>query len=209
MLFWPPRRPFCALELPTVFRTRFWRSPESILGAILASKIVIFDHVVPGPVDSFVELIFHRCLLRAPSEICLLRALREKGTCGLRPTKTNVFQDFCKCAVAPATQQGRQQRTKYRIEIGPKKLSSIRKMLSCCLSAWTSPKKAFKNALMDPPRAPPRGANRPKTPKIRQEGLKTVPRALHAIFQLPLFRPERPPQAWRRKPIWDPPGGEI
>ena len=85
------KRPFCALELPTVFRTRFWRSPESILGAILASKMVICDHVVPGPVDSFVELISHRCLLRVPSEICLLRALREKGTCGLRPTKTNVF----------------------------------------------------------------------------------------------------------------------
>ena len=85
------KRPFCALELPTVFRTRFWRSPESILGAILASKMLMFDHVVPGPVDSFVELIFHRCLLRVPSEICLLRALREKGTCGLRPTKTNFF----------------------------------------------------------------------------------------------------------------------
>ena len=51
------KRPFCALELPTVFRTRFWRSPESILGAILASQMLIFDHVVPGPVDSFVELI--------------------------------------------------------------------------------------------------------------------------------------------------------
>ena len=61
------------------------------LFASLASEMLIFDHVVPGPVDSFVELIFHRCLLRAPSEICLLRALREKGTCGLRPTKTNVF----------------------------------------------------------------------------------------------------------------------
>ena len=83
------KRPFCALELPTVFRTRFWRSPESILDAILASKMLMFDHVVPGPVDSFVELIFHRCLLRVPSEICLLRALREKGTCGLRPTKTD------------------------------------------------------------------------------------------------------------------------
>ena len=65
-----------------------------MLGAILASKIVIFDHVVPGPVDSFAELIFHRCLLRVPSEICLLWALREKGTCGLRPTKTNVFSRF-------------------------------------------------------------------------------------------------------------------
>ena len=85
------KRHFCALELPTVFRTRFWRSPESILGAILASIMVICDHVVPGPVDSFVELIFHRCLLRVPSEICLLRAVREKGTCGLRPTKTDVF----------------------------------------------------------------------------------------------------------------------
>ena len=88
------KRPFCALELPTVFRTRFWRSPESILGAILASKMVICDHVVPGPVDSFVELISHRCLLRVPSEICLLRALREKGTCGLRPTKTNGISCF-------------------------------------------------------------------------------------------------------------------
>ena len=39
----------------------------------MASKMLIFAYVVPGPVESFVELIFHRCLLRAPSEICLLR----------------------------------------------------------------------------------------------------------------------------------------
>ena len=64
------------------------------MGAILASKMLIFDHVVPDPVDSFVELIFHRCLLRVPSEICLLRALREKGTFGLRPTKTNGISCF-------------------------------------------------------------------------------------------------------------------
>ena len=64
------------------------------MGTILASKMLIVDHVVPGPVDSVVELIFHRCLLRVPSEICLLRAVREKGTCGLRPTKPNVFSRF-------------------------------------------------------------------------------------------------------------------
>ena len=63
------------------------------MGAILASKMLIVDHVVPGPVDSVVELIFHRCLLRVPSEICLLRALREK-TFGLRPTKTNGISCF-------------------------------------------------------------------------------------------------------------------
>ena len=83
------KRPFCALELPTVFRTRFWRSPGSILGAILASKIVVFCCFVSGPVGSLFELVFHRLLLRVPSESCLLRALREKGTFGLRPTNTN------------------------------------------------------------------------------------------------------------------------
>ena len=36
------KRSFCALQLPTVFRTRFWRPPGSILGAILASKMVVF-----------------------------------------------------------------------------------------------------------------------------------------------------------------------
>ena len=38
-------RPFCALELPTVFRTRFRRPPGSILGAILASKSAFFGHL--------------------------------------------------------------------------------------------------------------------------------------------------------------------
>ena len=38
-------RPFCALELPTVFRTRFRRPPGSILGAILTSKNVFFGHL--------------------------------------------------------------------------------------------------------------------------------------------------------------------
>ena len=42
------KRPFCALELPTVFRTRFRRPPGSILGAILASKNAFFDIYV-GP----------------------------------------------------------------------------------------------------------------------------------------------------------------
>ena len=88
------KRPFCALELPTVFRTRFWRSPGSILGAILASKMFVFCCFVSGPVGSLFELVFHRCLLRVPSEICLLRALREKGTFGLRPTKTNGISCF-------------------------------------------------------------------------------------------------------------------
>ena len=120
------KRPFCALKLPTVLRIRFWRSPESILGANLASKMFIVDHVVPGPVDSFLELIFHRCLLRVPSEICLLRALREKDTFGLRPTKTMEFHVFCICAVPPATQQGRQQRTTYSIEIGPKNIQILK-----------------------------------------------------------------------------------
>ena len=84
-------RPFCALELPTAFRTRFWRSPGSILGAMLASKMFVFCCFVSGPVGSLFELVFHPFLLRVPSEICLLRALREKGTCGLRPTKTDGF----------------------------------------------------------------------------------------------------------------------
>ena len=88
------KRPFCALDLPTVFRTRFWRSPGSILGAILASKNVVFCCFVSGPVGSLFELVFHRFLLRVPSEICLLRALREKGTFGLRPTKTNGISCF-------------------------------------------------------------------------------------------------------------------
>ena len=88
------KRPFCALELPTVFRTRFWRSPGSILGAILASKIVVFCCFVSGPVGSLFELVSHRILLRVPSEICLLRALREKGAFGLRPTKTNGISCF-------------------------------------------------------------------------------------------------------------------
>ena len=88
------KRPFCALELPTVFRTRFWRSPGSILGAILASKMCAFCCFVSGPVGSLFELVFHRFLLRMPSETCLLRALREKGTFGLRPTKTNGISCF-------------------------------------------------------------------------------------------------------------------
>ena len=42
------KRPFCALELPTVFRTRFRRPPGSILGAILAQKMLFLDIYV-GP----------------------------------------------------------------------------------------------------------------------------------------------------------------
>ena len=113
----------------------------------------------------------------------------KKAHVACDPQKPMLFQHFCVCAVAPATQQGRQQRTKYRIEIGPKKLSSIRKMLSFCLSPLTSQKSLQKC----PPGPSPRGGKSTQNgPKIRQEGLKTVPRALHAI---PLFRPERPPQA--------------
>ena len=65
-------------------------------------------------------------------------------------------------------------------------------MLSFCLSAWKSPK----NLQNDPPRPPPGGRKSIQNgPKTRQESPKTVPRALHTIFQLPLCRPERPPQA--------------
>ena len=62
-------------------------------------------------------------------------------------------------------------------------------MLCFCLSAWKSQKK-----LQNDP--PPRGRKSTQNvPKTRQESPKTVPRALHTIFQLPLCRPERPPQA--------------
>ena len=97
--------------------------------------------------------------------------------------------------MAPATQQGRQQRTTYRIEIRPKNFQVFEKC-SVFASRPGRPKKAFKNALRDPPRTPPGGGKSTQNgPKIRKEGLKTVPRAVHAIFQVPLFRPERPPQA--------------
>ena len=157
-----PKRHFWPLQLPTVLCTRFWKPPGSILGAILASKMLIFDNVVPDPVDSFVELIFHRCLLRMPSEICLLRALREKGTFGLRPTKTNGISCFCICAVPPATQQGRQQRTTYSIEIGPKNIQMLEKC-SVFASRPGSPPNNFKMTLPPPP---PGEENRPKTGPI-------------------------------------------
>ena len=78
------------------FGTPGWRNLTPGGGHLtpLASKMLVFAHGVPGRVDSFVELIFHRCLLRVPSEICLLRALREKGAFGLRPTKTNGISCF-------------------------------------------------------------------------------------------------------------------
>ena len=44
--------------------------------------------------------------------------------------------------------------------------------------------------------APPGGGKAIRDwPKRRQEDPKTVPRALHTIFQLPFSRPERPPEA--------------
>ena len=69
-------------------------------------------------------------------------------------------------------------------------------MRSFCLSAWTSQKSLQKCPPGPLPGPPPGGGKSSQNgPKIRQEGLKTVPRALHVIFQPPLFRPERPPQA--------------
>ena len=65
-------------------------------------------------------------------------------------------------------------------------------MLSFCLSAWTSQRSLQK---CPPGPSPDPGKSTQNGPKIRKEGLKTVPRAVHAIFQVPLFRPERPPQA--------------
>ena len=112
------KRPFCALDLPTVFRTRFWRSPGSILGDTFSEHVCLVDlcfwslffqnslnPLAPhdrgtsrggqaGLFGYLFELIYHRCLRRVPSEICLLRALREKGAYGLRPTKTNGFSRF-------------------------------------------------------------------------------------------------------------------
>ena len=70
--------------------------------------------------SSFWGWFFTQCWLRVSSEIRLLRALREKGAYGLRPTKPLDLQDFCMCAAPPATQQGRQQRTINRIEKGSK-----------------------------------------------------------------------------------------
>ena len=69
-------------------------------------------------------------------------------------------------------------------------------MRSFCLSAWTS-QKSLQKCPPGPLPGPPRGGGKSTQngPKIRQEGPKTVPRALHVIFQPPLFRPERPPQA--------------
>ena len=102
------KRPFCALDLPTVFRTRFWRSPGSILGAILASKMFVFCCFVSGPVGSLFELVFHRFLLRVPSEICLLRALREKGYMWLATHKDQwnfMFFVYARCR-RPRSKEG-------------------------------------------------------------------------------------------------------
>ena len=67
-------------------------------------------------------------------------------------------------------------------------------MLSFYLSAWTS-QKSLQKCPPGPSPGPGGGKSTQNGPKIRKEGLKTVPRAVHAIFQVPLFRPERPPQA--------------
>ena len=110
-----------------------------------------------------------------PLKFACFGRCEKKADVACDPQKPMYFQDFCICAVAPATQQGRQQRTKYRTEIGPKKRSSFRKMLSFCLSPWTSQKSLQK---CTPGPSPGRGKSTQNGRKIRQEGLKTVPRAL-------------------------------
>ena len=64
-------------------------------------------------------------------------------------------------------------------------------MLFFGLSARTS-QKTFKNDLGEPSRAPSwEGKSIRSGLKTRQEGPKTLPRALHVIFQLPFSRLER------------------
>ena len=77
--------------------------------------------------------------------------------------------------------------TFYQIRIG----NSSKNML------WGAPAPYRpKHSKNDLPGAPPGGGATTKNdPNRRQEGPKTAPRAVNAIFQLPLFRPERPPQA--------------
>ena len=97
-----------------------------------------------------------------PLKFACFGRCEKKAHVACDPQKPMFFQDFCICAAPPATQQGRQQRTKYRIEIGPKKPSGIQKMCSFCLSAWTSPKSLQKCPPGPSPGPPLGGANRPK-----------------------------------------------
>ena len=53
----------------------------------------------------------------------------KKGHMACDPQKPMDFQDFCMCAAPPATQQGRQQRTKHSIEKCTKKTSTY--VLNC------------------------------------------------------------------------------
>ena len=132
----------------------------------------------------------------------------KKAHVACDPQKPMFFQHFCICAVAPDTQHGRQQRTKYRIEIGPKKLSSIRKMRSFCLTAWTS-QKSLQKCPPGPSPAPPGGGQiDPQRAQDTPRGPKDGPKSPSCNFPTPLFRPERADLA-PKKPIWDRPGGEI
>ena len=60
-----------------------------------------------------------------PLKFACFGRCEKKAHLACDPQKPMEFHVFCICAVPPATQQGRQQRTTYSIEIGPKKHSNI------------------------------------------------------------------------------------
>ena len=110
-----------ALLASMVFFERFLAPKNSNFGI----ENDVFCECILASLGICWALVFGRFSLRLSSEIQSFRALREKGADGFRPVKINGFSCFSMFARPPGAQQGRQQRTKDRIEIGPKKLSSI------------------------------------------------------------------------------------
>ena len=64
------------------FWGQFWPQKCSFVVIVLVPSVILLG------------VFFTQCWLRVSSEIRLLRALREKGAYGLRPTKTNGFSRF-------------------------------------------------------------------------------------------------------------------
>ena len=151
-----------------------------------------------------------------PLKFACFGRCEKKADVACDPQKPMYFQDFCICAVAPATQQGTQQRTTYRIEIRPNKLSSIRKMLICLPLGLDVPKKPSKMPFGTLPGLPLFGANRPKTGPRYAKRPKDGPKSPPCNFPTLPFLP-RAPSSGRpgakdatgglRKPIWNLPGG--
>ena len=118
------KRPFCALELPTVFRTRFWRSPGSTLGAIFRFWLQHVLYLLFWSRGFSVELNFNRFCYACPLKFDCFGRCEKKAHMACDPQKPMDIQGFCMCAAPPATQQGRQQRTKHSIEKWTKKASA-------------------------------------------------------------------------------------